>query len=337
MKHCLFLCLFPIFSFAQWELQTSNVDASFRAVTAVSNKVAWIGGSKGTVLKTNNGGKTWEKCPVLGAEKLDFRGIYAFDEKNVVIVSAGPAEEGQAKIFRSGDGGKTWQQTYESIQKGVFLDGVAFWDAQNGLVFGDPINGKWFLLRTSDGGKTWQSIDSTNFPPNLPNEAAFAASNSSLVVQGSKNAWIGTGGADRARVFYSNDRGTTWQVSETLMQASSTAGIFGLGFQDAQNGIAVGGDYKAEKQASENVLITKNGGQTWQNATATNPVGLKEGIIKLSNGMWLAVGPSGTCVSPNFGVAWQPLETTNMPFHAVACAQKTCWAVGGKGTIARLK
>ena len=49
----------------------------------------------------------------------------------------------------------------------------------------------------------------------LPNEAAFAASGTCLIVQGTSNVWIGTGGGERARVFRSTDRGRTWSVSDT--------------------------------------------------------------------------------------------------------------------------
>ena len=56
-------------------------------------------------------------------------------------------------------------------------------------------------------------------PPVLPGEAAFAASGTCLVLQGASNAWIGTGGGARARVFRSIDRGRSWQVADTPLHA----------------------------------------------------------------------------------------------------------------------
>src|SRR5262245_36803057 len=121
---------------ADWILQKSDVgtNISFRAVQAVSAKVVWVGGSHGTVLRTIDGGQTWENCSVRGAESLDFRGVAAFDSQTAVITSAGESEKGQAKIFRTTDGGKNWQLVFQTEQKGVFLDGVAFWDKRNGLI-----------------------------------------------------------------------------------------------------------------------------------------------------------------------------------------------------------
>ncbi len=321
---------------AQWIDQNSGTDAHFRAISAVNEQIVWAGGSKGTVLRTTNGGKNWEVIRINGAEKLDFRGIKGMNEKTAVVVSAGLAEEGQARIYYTNDAGKTWKEVWQTTQKGVFLDGVDFWDKKNGIIFGDPIDNHLYLLRTSDGGKTWERLLPTTLPTNLPNEASFAASNSTMVVQGSKNVWIGSGGADHARVFYSSDRGQTWQVADTPMKANASSGIFGLRFWDAQNGIAVGGDYKAEKEAFENVIVTQNGGKTWQKTTPTNPAGLKEAVVKLKNGHLIAVGPAGSCISKDNAQTWQPLTGASAGLHALTAAGNTCWAIGAKGQIVRL-
>src|SRR5262249_43429486 len=154
---------------------------------------------------------------VSGGGRLDFRGIKAFDANTAVITAAGPAEQGQARIYRTTDGGRSWTQSWSDTTKGVFLDGVAFWDAQHGFTFSDPINGRLVIVTTDDGGRSWTKMPATAIPPVLPNEAAFAASNTQLTVQGSGNAWIATGGGAEARVFRTTDRGRSWTVSSTRM------------------------------------------------------------------------------------------------------------------------
>lgn len=337
LSQLFFFLLFPFVAFAQWKPQNSRTDAHFRAISAVNENVVWAGGSRGTILRTSNGGENWEIIKVADAEKLDFRGIKAIDEKTVVAVSAGLAEEGQARIYRTDDAGKTWKQVWQTNQKGVFLDGVAFWDKKNGIIFGDPIDSHLYLLKTSDGGKTWKRLSPASLAANLPNEASFAASNSTMVVEGSKNVWIGTGGADHARVFYSSDRGKTWQIADTPMKANASSGIFGMHFWDASHGIAVGGDYKSEKEAFENVIVTQDGGKTWNKKTSTNPEGLKEAIAKRNNGDLVAVGPAGSCLSKDEGETWQPLTGASAGLHALTVAGNTCWAIGAKGQIVRLK
>src|SRR4029077_12832200 len=95
---------------AQWEKLPVPTTASLRGLSVVSEKVVWASGTGGTVLRTVDGGKNWSAMIVPGAEKLDFRGIRAFDDKTAVILSSGKAEDGQARIYRTTDAGKTWKQ-----------------------------------------------------------------------------------------------------------------------------------------------------------------------------------------------------------------------------------
>jgi photosystem II stability/assembly factor-like uncharacterized protein len=319
---------------AQWQKQVSNTEANFRSVCAVSDKIVWVGGSKGTFVKTTDSGKTWTATQVQGAETLDFRDVHAFDAQTAILVSAGEAEKGNAKIYRTQDGGKTWQIVYQTNQKGIFFDGIDFWDNQNGLIFSDPIDGKFVILKTTDGGKTWNPINPANIPETQKGEAAFAASGTSLVTFGKNQAYICTGGGETARVFYSENQGENWSVVNTDMPASQASGLFGLRFWDKQNGMAVGGDYQEVNKAIPNVLLTSDGGKTWQNSPQTNPVGLKEGVSIYKKKILIAVGPSGTCYSKDFGKSWTMIDKT--AFHAISIAGNGIWAVGGKGAISRL-
>ncbi|GAA4411553.1 oxidoreductase [Nibrella viscosa] len=293
----------------------------------------WAGGSQGTILRTTDGGATWQVRNVPGADSLDFRGIVAFSANRAFVTSAGPAERGQARIYETLDGGKTWQLRFQTQTAGVFFDGIAFWDRRHGIVFSDPVDGKWFILLTNDGGRTWQRVPPEALPPMQPGEAAFAASNSSMVVEGSQNVWIGSGGATAGRIFRSRDRGKSWTVSETPMKAGPSSGIFGLRFWDSRNGMAAGGDYRQEIEPVQNVIVTADGGQTWQATTPAVPQGLKEAVGRLADGRLVVVGPSGTSVSADNGKSWTQAEGEG--FHALSCVRNACWAVGAHGKIAR--
>ncbi|RYG26334.1 MAG: oxidoreductase, partial [Chitinophagaceae bacterium] len=115
-----------------------------RGLSVVSNDVAWVSGSAGHIGKTLDGGKTWEWQQPKGYEKLDFRDIEAFDEKNAIAVNAGSP----AFIIRTNDGGKSWQEVYKNTDSLIFLDGMDFWDPMHGIIFGDPIKNKMQLLKT---------------------------------------------------------------------------------------------------------------------------------------------------------------------------------------------
>lgn len=327
------ICLLSLPAWAQWIPQRSGVQASFRTVCAVDAATCWVSGSAGTVLRTTDGGASWQKLAVPEADKLDFRDIHAFDAMSAIVMSAGEASEGKARFYKTTDGGRTWKIVYSTEQKGVFFDSMDFWDQKNGIAFSDPIDGRFYIITTTDGGETWTPVNPQNIPPVREGEAAFAASGTALVVQGKTNAWIGTGGENGGRVFYSTDRGQTWQVSETSIKAGKTSGVFGLRFWDARHGIAIGGNYEDVTDLALNVNTTSDGGKTWVNATQTHPPGLKEGVALYLNKVLVAVGPSGTSYSTDFGITWNKID--NSELHAVSFKGKAGWAVGGKGLIVR--
>lgn len=327
---CYLFVFFP--ALAQWQPQTVGTDASFRAVSVANPDVAWIGGTKGTFVRTADGGKTWQTGTVPDANDCDFRDVQAFDAQTAILMSAGPAEKGQARIYKTTNGGQSWLLLYQTQQQGVFFDGMDFWDATHGIVFSDPIDGKWFILTTDDGGKTWQPVSPDALPRLDANEAAFAASGTSLVVQGKRNVWIASGGGSVGRVFHSSDRGRTWAVSNTALPAGEATGLFGMHFFTDKNGMVVGGNYKQEQQPGPNAAITRDGGKTWQVVAQTDPPGLKEAVALLPGDRLLTIGPSGTSLSADQGQTWQRLDTEG--FHSMACVKGTCYAVGAKGKVA---
>ena len=325
-------------AFAQWQTQAVGTDASFRAVSAASPDVVWIGGTKGAFVRTTDGGQTWQTGTVPDAQTCDFRDVHAVDAQTAYLMSAGPAEKGQARIYKTLNGGKTWSLIYQTQQPGIFFDGMDFWDKQHGIVFSDPIvdaagNRKWFMLTTDDGGQTWQPVPSENLPIMQPNEAAFAASGTSMAVQGKRSVWIASGGGTNGRVFRSTDRGRTWFVAPTPLPAGETTGLFGMRFFSEKTGMVVGGNYKQEQQPGSNAAITRDGGRTWQLVAPTDPPGLKEAVALLPGDRLLTVGPSGTSLSADQGQTWQRLDTEG--FHSIACAKGVCYAVGAKGKVGR--
>jgi photosystem II stability/assembly factor-like uncharacterized protein len=334
MRSVLFLVVNILFLspvVAQWQPQVVHTDASFRAVSAASTDVVWIGGTKGTFVHTADGGNSWQTGTVPDAEACDFRDVQAVDAKTAYLMSAGPAEKGQARIYKTTDGGTSWTLQYQTQQPGVFFDGMAFWDSQHGIVFSDPVDGKWVILTTDNGGISWQPVPAAALPPMQPNEAAFAASGTSIVTQGKQSVWIASGGGTAGRVFRSTDRGKSWSVHTTPLPAGEATGLFGMQFFTGKTGMVVGGNYKQEKQAGPNAAVTRDGGQTWQLVSPTNPPGLKEAIALLPGERLLAVGPSGTALSADQGQTWQQVDSEG--FHSISCVKGTCYAVGAKGKV----
>ena len=322
---------------AQWIPQQSGTTAEFRGLVALSANVVWASGTRGRVARTTDGGKSWHIDSVPGADSLDFRDIHAMSTTRAWAMSAGLAENGQAKIFHTIDGAR-WTAQFDTKQKGVFLDAISFWDARHGIALGDPIDGRLFVLGTDDGGATWNRLATEGAPSTLTGEASFAASGTCLTVQGSSNVWIATGGGPKARVFRSTDRGRTWSVADTPLHAgTSAAGGFSVAFSDARHGVVVGGDYTKPHEQFVNVALTDDGGRTWRQPKGALPAGYMSGvaIVPGTNGRSLvAVGLGGTTQSVDGGESWKMIDT--VAYNSVAFASRNDgWAVGPRGRIAK--
>jgi photosystem II stability/assembly factor-like uncharacterized protein len=322
---------------AQWRPLASNTTAEFRGLIAVSPAIVWASGTRGRVARSTDGGSTWTIDTIPGADSLDLRAIAARSATHAWALSSGPAEKGQARIFRT-ENGTSWSQQFQTAEQGVFLDAMAFWDNQHGIALSDPVDNRLTVLATDDAGATWTKIPTDGAPAMLPNEAAFAASGTCLIVQGSSNVWIGTGGGAQARVFRSTDRGRTWSVSATPLHAGNSAsGIFSVAFSDARRGVAVGGQYNKPKERVDNVALTADGGKTWRLASGPLPAGYMSGVVYMpgSDGRRLvAVGLAGTASSVDGGESWTMVDS--VAYNSVAFASPDVgWAAGPRGRIAR--
>jgi photosystem II stability/assembly factor-like uncharacterized protein len=234
-----------------------------RGVSTVSEKIAWASGTHGTYLRTIDG-HIWIPEQVPGAESLDFRGVVAFSADEAFLMSAGSGD--QSRIYHTSDAGRHWQLQFTNTNPKGFFDSIAFWDHTHGIVLGDPVPDeagklKFEVLLTEDG-QTWHAIPSSQLPPAIDGEGAFAASNSCIAIL-QPNIWFATGGK-AARVFHSEDRGRAWQVFDTpLIHGSDSQGIFSIAFRDATHGAIAGGDYKYPERDGPNLAFTNDGGETW--------------------------------------------------------------------------
>lgn len=313
-----------------WVPQTSNTKVDLRGISAVSPLVAWAGGAKGTFLRTTDGGTTWVPGVVPGSADADFRGVEGFSEKSAYLLSSGKGP--LSRLFRTDDGGVTFDLVMINSAADGFWDGIAMWDPMHGVLLGDPVKGRFVIWTTSDG-MTWTEQKG---PQALKDEGAFAASNSSLFVRGAREAWFGTGGPSGARVFHSDDGGKSWTVVKTPMRHdSANAGIFSLAFSRGAHGVAVGGDFTKPAEGAGAFSITSDGGKTWS-APGAGPGGYRSGVEYLADSKsWIAVGPTGSAISVDDGQSWKAFDTG--AYNAMSFAGSAGWAVGPGGAIARFR
>jgi photosystem II stability/assembly factor-like uncharacterized protein len=318
------LLLLAVTAHGAWIPQQSGTAASLRGVSAVNSHVAWASGTKGTVLRTVDGGGHWSRIPVPDSESLDFRDVEAASSKAAWLLASGPGEKG--RVYTTGDAGLHWQLRLTNPDSTGFFDAIALFSKSAGVLLGDPVDGRFVIYTTADG-LTWHRRTG---PAALAGEGAFAASGTCLIAHTNGEAWFGTGAA---RVFHSADFGVTWTASQApLAHEGKSAGVFSLAFRDGLHGVAAGGDYTKPGDKNGNFAVTSDGGGTWTEP-ASRPGGYRSAVVYRSRSDVVATGTSGSDVSHDGGITWLPLDTAG--YNALSFHSNTGWAVGPEGRIAR--
>ena len=339
-----------------WVMQDSGTDAGLRGIYSVDGKVAWASGTGGTVLRTVDGGEHWAKCAVPDGDKdgatLDFRGVQSIGESNAIVMSSGKGQ--LSRLYETNDGCINWKLLVTNTDKDGFWDafvldsGVIPSQTSFGVVLGDPVNGRFRLWQTNIRGSSGSIRKIASQPKALKNEAAFAASNSSIFFD--QGLFIATGGEGGARVIRSISHGAD-EISWTTYSSSpvpigdhtASSGIFSLAFAQIPNksphewarrllklGVAVGGDYTKPNENSRTAAWTADGGKSW--AAADKPPHGYRSSVAWSDELkaWVAAGTNGSDISRDDGKTWAPLDDGN--WNALSLP----FVVGPKGRIARL-
>ncbi|WP_312768168.1 YCF48-related protein [Epilithonimonas sp.] len=154
MKTILTLFAFWFFNFncsAQWiEQNVGNITASnFIDVYAITPDNVIVVGNNGTILKTTDGGTTWQQKNSGTTQDL---GKIQFPTSNIGYII-----EASGKLLKTNDGGETWSSiTLDNISSIYSLSCV-----NENLIFLSCIdsNSKTVLLKSNDGGNSWEKVN----------------------------------------------------------------------------------------------------------------------------------------------------------------------------------
>jgi photosystem II stability/assembly factor-like uncharacterized protein len=289
-------------------LLDSGNRVSLRGLSVVSNKVFWLSGSKGTIGITHNGGQHIEWTTVFGYENRDFRDIEAFDEMTAIIM----AIDSPAIILKTTDGGKSWREVFKDNRSGMFLDAMHFRNNNDGIVAGDPVDGRFFLATTKDGGESWSALHEYACPLADSGEAFFAASGSNII-SNKKKIFLVSGGITSH--FINGDH----KIKLPLLQGKSSTGANAIDMAEDGRMIIVGGDFSADTISAGNCSITDDAGKTFL-SPVQSPYGYKSSISYIGNKTWISCGTSGVDISTDHGINWKHLS--DQRFHVVKKAKK---------------
>jgi len=316
--------------------QRSGTTALLQAVSAPSARVAWVSGHRGTYAVTTDGGASWRAAVVPEGDSLQFRDVYAVDERTAWLLAAGDGD--RSRIYHTTNGGQTWTLQFRNTEPRAFYDCLDFWDARRGLAFSDAVDGRFGILTTSDGGRTWVRVPDEALPAARAGEGAFAASGTCVITGTGGRAWISTGNASpESRILYTADYGRSWSVFLTPLSAGEAAGAATLTFRDTLHGVALGGPLGRPTERGDRTAVTGDGGRTWTLGGRPAMAGAVYGSAYLPRTPALvAVGPGGMDWSTDDARSWSRLDTLAYWSVGFARTGRAGWAVGPNGRITKL-
>ncbi|WP_298546252.1 oxidoreductase [uncultured Aquimarina sp.] len=264
-------------------------------------------------------------------KKIHFRAIADTKTDFFILSIASPA-----LLYKINKGTKKIKLVYKEDHEKVFYDAMAFWNDKEGIAMGDPTDGCLSIIITRDGGETWDKLSCEDLSKTNEGESAFAASNGNIAIV-DNHTWIVSGGM-KSRVFYSSDKGISWQVSDTpIVQGTETTGAYSIDFYDKNNGIIFGGDYTKPKNNKRNKAITTDGGKTWNLIADGVGAGYKSCIRYIPNGggkEMIAVGFTGISISNDSGNLWEDISKES--FYTLRFINDSVAVAAGKNSIAKL-
>jgi len=308
-------------------------DFSIRSIVVDHNKI-WYAADKGKYGWIDIDTKINEQNQIVYKDlQPEFRSI-AQTKEYIFMLSIGDP----GLLYRINKFDKKIELVYQESHDGkIFYDSMKFWNDKEGIAIGDPVEKVFSIITTHDGGQTWKKEKPLTLPELSSGEAAFAASNTNIVIV-KNETWIVSGGT-KARVFYSSDKGKHWTVYSTpVLQGSTMSGIFTADFYDNKNGFVAGGNYDDLNSNSRNKAITSDGGQTWKLIADGHGFGYAsciQYVPKSKATQIVSVGASGLQYSSDSGDNWVKFSDDNQ-FYTLHFVNENTAIAAGKNKIVKL-
>lgn len=329
MKHVFtlsLLCaaLLPTLVFAQWTKLASSTTQNLHDVTFLNANYGVAVGDTGTVLRTTNGGASWQPRNISTKSNLQSVEIIGID---TILVAAGSYFEGE--VYRTTNGGNTWTLVAEGIDlepsgndyfalnsenilrssnKGATWDSTGIeigsttllerlhFPSKVGYAIGNVSGFASYSTigyRTDDAGQTWTGLFSLDFPnANAYSAAAFPDADTGLIFTNVQERFLPgrLNQLTKIYAFYFDESQTQqWRFDSELVNDSLPAYINDAYFFDGLNGYALG--------ANGILYKTTDGGVTFTaNYMGTSPL---EAIFMLNRSIGYAVGEKGTILKLN--------------------------------------
>lgn len=309
----LFMVVAPLWSQNFWTEVTPFESAGYFAdqISIVNNNVVWVQGSNpgnpATVQKwsrSTDSGNTWISGDIdLGDLDIKASSLHAVSATTAYVSAYSLTPGISGGVWITTDSGASWSQQTTALFNGEnsFANAVHFWDANNGIVLGDPENDYFEIYTTSDAGITWTRVPETNFPSLDEGEYGYIYN---YEIRGN-SLWFGT---NKGNLYISHNRGQNWVKSQTPMSdfgsANSSASF---AFKNDNEGIIFSRDFEFYRST--------DGGLTWAQETPVGPLrNTRTVCVPQTNNTYFNWGADvnfneiGSAYSTDGGASWINLD-----------------------------
>lgn len=330
MKRVLLFSLFATFTSVAADFTVTSQKISdgnrFQAISIDEKGGLWVSGTQSAVYHSDDDGKSWDKINTPSTNKpLQFRDIQVINN-TIVLMSAG--EGADSKLYMSNNNGASWTLTNQGGNPSTFYDCFSMTDEQTGWLYGDSIDGNFFLLKTTNGAKKWQAIT-------LPfaaqtGEGGFASSGTCLNHNTNGDIAIGTGNTEIPRLLI-KPKSQSWQIIDSPYTGGEAAGIFSVQF-DEDTLYTFGGSLKTKAQAASGFTFSLSK-STWAAMPKLPLKGAVYGSAVVENYVFIT-NPQGIAVLEKNKKTWRMLS--NLDVWAMACKESQCWGVGADDVVVNI-
>jgi photosystem II stability/assembly factor-like uncharacterized protein len=234
----------------------------FHDIVFLDSIHGYVVGQKGLILRTENGGNSWDSVNSGTSETLN--SISFLNASTLYACGSNGC------IIKSRDAGKSWEIQKTGIAD--YLNIVVPLSRDTVIVFGQ--NGK--MYRTVNSGKTWvleKPITKPIAKQNITSVRFFE----------SKTLLALYSGWDSSTVYRSNDRGTSWKLVSTAKSR-----IDAFSFPDTLRGFGI--------EHFNNICSSVNGGRTWDKI-----LDLRKGEVKTELSSIFFINANVGYVTGNYG------------------------------------
>lgn len=308
-KILLLIILIQSISFPQsgWIEQVSGTTQNLTSIFFTDINNGFIVGNAGTLLKTTDGGTTWD-LQSLG-NTVNLKTISFLDSQNGYIFGPGKT------FYKTTDAGNSWQNLSDSIK--YSFQAMSFLNLQNGIAIQSSYNDTAIVYRTTDGGLSWNYLSKvTNENTYLQLLDIYYLDENTIVTAGYM-AWS-------AVVHQSTDGGVTWSF-RLLAGSSNGVAYTKTQFINSTTGFLLINSGQSSMYSSD-IYKTLNSGTSWQSVNASLP--LCRSIFMLDENTGYAVGnnqyylgdakPGAIYKTSNGGTTWiQQVSNTNKTLRDV--------------------